>query len=119
MYKKAQKFSNFIYGLLLCLLCQNGFADSQATKIPPTVSLGDAANNMLVPVGIFTNVLYNIFYVVGVMCLAGSIIRYKEHRENPSQTRLSTPIFLLLIGGVFIALPFIARLSPASTAATG
>lgn len=119
MYKKISKFFYSIYGLTLCLLWQNGFADSQATKIPPAPSLGGAATNMLEPLGIFTNVLYNIFYIVGVMCLGGAIIRYKEYRENPSQTRLSTPIFLLIIGGVFIALPFIARTSPASTAVTG
>lgn len=118
MYSKFSKFFYSLYGLALCFFWQVGFADPQISNGTSGPSLGSAANNLLVPVGLLTNLLYNIFYIVGAMLLGGSIIRYKEYRENPSQTRLNQPVVMLILGCVFIAFPFIARMSPASTAAT-
>lgn len=88
-------------------------SSAYAADGPP--SLGGASANVLQPLGIFTSALYNICYIVGTAFILGSFIRYKEYRQNPSETPISRPIAVFLFGVVLIAIPVIAKLSESAS----
>lgn len=86
-------------------------ASSIAHGDQSSLSIGSASANVMEPLSIFTNGLYNICYILGVGFILGSIIRFREYRQNPSQTPISRPIAILCFGLIFIAVPIIAKLS--------
>ncbi len=109
---KIGKFKPFHSILPFLTYLWADLATANTTQSLP--SLGDAAIKALEPVSVFTATLYNICYILGTLFLLGSIIRFKEYRENPSQTPISRPLTVLLFGLVLFAVPFIAKLSTSS-----
>lgn len=77
---------------------------------------GAVSDNLLGPISGFSQLLNGVSYTIGVGFLLGGLVQYRQHRENPQQIKISTPIVLALIGLIFVALPFITRLSPAAHA---
>lgn len=51
-----------------------------------------------------------ILLISGVFFILGSMIKYQNHRMNPSQIRLGEPVFLLVFGLCLLALPFFGYL---------
>ncbi len=112
--QKLRVMRFFMNGLIITVL----FALSEyANAAVDQPSLGEAAENMLGPLGLLTEGFYKICYVIGATLLLGAGLQYKNYRNNPSAVRLSTPIVLLLLGIALILLPLIGMLSPASQAA--
>jgi intracellular multiplication protein IcmD len=72
---------------------------------------GQFADNALGPVQGMGRILSDICLVGGIGMLLGAVLQYKAHRDNPSQVRLTTPIFLLVIGIAMVLLPFIGHLT--------
>lgn len=72
------------------------FISSNNTLTSDTVA--DVANNLGNMNTIFNEVFTNVFYVIGIAFVTASLIRYREHRINPSQTPISRVLFLLLCG---------------------
>lgn len=101
--------------LAIGVFCLMGLGIAYASV--PTGSLGQLANQTMEPVGVLTRTMYNICYVLGATMLLGSVIQYKNYRDNPSQVRLSRPIFLLVIGLVLLAIPFISGYSEGASIA--
>ncbi len=75
------------------------------------ISLGQAADNILVPLGALNQIIYTICYILGTAMLGGSLIQYKAHRDNPSNVRLTQPIMLLIIGLILIGIPYLVQVS--------
>lgn len=48
-------------------------------------------------------------YVAGMAFAVGAIAKFKQHKENPQQMPLSTPIVLLFIGIALIFIPAIFK----------
>ena len=111
MLRKIKYKRYFISALLtsyLLSLSQSVYAFNQ----DPT--LGQAAQNMLQPVGIMAEGVQKLCYIIGGTLILGAGIQYKNYRDNPSAVRLSTPVVLLLLGIGLILVPIISNLSPAS-----
>lgn len=87
---------------------------SYGNEVGQATSLGQASLNAIEPIGIFTGVLYDLCYILGTAFVLGSFIRYKEHRNNPSQTPISRPIMLCIFGLILLAVPFLTQLSASS-----
>lgn len=75
------------------------------------LSLGDMANWMMGPVNGLGKVFGYICLIGGIGMILGALLQYKAHRENPSQVRLTTPVFLLVVGVILIILPLIGLLT--------
>ena len=70
-----------------------------------TYSLGTVASTV---VGSFTNLTKLITacsYLAGIGFSIGSIMKFKQHKDNPTQIPVGTPIALLFIGGALLFLP--------------
>ena len=74
------------------------------------LSMGDMADWVMGPVNGLGKIFGYICLIGGVGMILGSFLQYRAHRENPSQVRLGTPVFLLVVGIILIILPFIGVL---------
>ena len=74
-------------------------------------SLGDLSDKLLLPMSLLTSALYNMSLAIGIALLFGSLIQYKNYRNNPSQVPLSRPITLLIFGVILIVLPILTKFS--------
>jgi hypothetical protein len=102
---------NTFYALLIFLLessqafCQTYVASPAAKS---GTNLGTVADNLSQTSDLFKAVLDAVFYVIGFVFVFGSLIRYHEHRKNPSQTPISRVVFLLIAGLVIGFFPYMA-----------
>jgi Ca2+/H+ antiporter len=74
-------------------------------------SLGDLSDKLLLPMSLLTSALYNMSLAIGIALLFGSLIQYKNYRNNPSQVPLSRPITLLVFGVILVVLPILTKFS--------
>lgn len=69
--------------------------------------LGGIAQNIT---GSFENIgklMIAISYVAGIAFAIASIFKFKQHKDNPTQIPLGTPLALLVIGIVLVFLPML------------
>lgn len=78
-------------------------------------SIGEFSNQVLGPLATFNHFVFVVSYILGAGFLAGAVARYMEFRRNPIQTRLSSVVFIFLLGLTLVFLPLIASYSPAVT----
>lgn len=102
---KVDKFDNKnkkLIGLaFLSLLMCASIAD--ATNI----TIGGMASNIY---GSFTSVAKLITaasYLAGLAFAVGAILKFKQHKDNPTQIPIGTPIAMLLIAAALLFLPTI------------
>ncbi len=92
----------FSIGLILggiSLLAYSGVA------MADDLTLGDIADNV-------TKTFYQIgklitagSYIAGLTFSVGSIMKFKQHKDNPTQITIGTPISLVLIASALLFLP--------------
>ncbi|MAZ38962.1 MAG: hypothetical protein CMF49_02495 [Legionellales bacterium] len=102
--KKISLLSYFFVGLFI------------SGKTYAAKTFGDISNFATGITGNLGKAMYGISFVLGIGFLLGSIIQYKQHRNNPQMVRISTPICYFILGLALIVSPFIAMLSTASFA---
>jgi intracellular multiplication protein IcmD len=50
-------------------------------------------------------------YVAGMAFAVGGIVKFKAHKDNPTQVPIGTPIALLFVGAALIFIPTVFRVS--------
>jgi intracellular multiplication protein IcmD len=50
-------------------------------------------------------------YVAGMAFAVGAIVKFKAHKDNPTQIPIGTPIALLFVGAALIFIPTVFRVS--------
>lgn len=53
-------------------------------------------------------------YVAGMAFAVGAIVKFKAHKDNPTQIPIGTPIALLFVGAALIFIPTVFRVSGAT-----
>ena len=84
------------------LLCGAAYADGN-------VSLGDIALNIMKSFKNLGQLMLAVAYLSGFGFVISSIFKFKQHKDNPTQIPVSTPLALLMVGIVLIFLPGIIR----------
>ncbi|MGB6977239.1 MAG: DUF6750 family protein [Gammaproteobacteria bacterium] len=69
--------------------------------------LGTLAMNITNSTQSFAKVMMAIAYLAGIGFVLASIFKFKQHKDNPTQIPLGTPLALLVIGIVLVFLPSI------------
>jgi len=105
-YKYYKKMISYLVSFTMLIMMDVCYAGK---------SLGEISDFATGIAGGLGKILYAIAFVLGASFLIGSIIQYKQHRENPQMVRLSNPVIYFILGLSLIALPFIAMLSDGST----
>ena len=50
-------------------------------------------------------------YVAGMAFAVGAIVKFKAHKDNPTQIPIGTPIALLFVGAALIFIPTVLKVS--------
>ena len=98
---KKPKISKTIKYLALASL----FLVTGTVLAASTATIGDIAKNVT---GSFANVvslMIAVSYLLGVGFAGAAIFKFKQHKDNPTQIPIGTPIALLVIGILLIFLP--------------
>jgi intracellular multiplication protein IcmD len=68
-------------------------------------TLGSIANGMTSSFGSLTKFIYAACYICGTGLAAIGILKFKAHKENPTQTTLGVPLSFLGLGAAFAFMP--------------
>jgi intracellular multiplication protein IcmD len=79
-----------------------------------TKTLGDMADNLTKVFPSFVKLVVAISYIAGIGFAAAGIMKFKQHKDNPTQVPLGGPIAMIFIAAALIYLPTIIQ----STGAT-
>lgn len=71
--------------------------------------LGDIMTNVVGSWDGFSGILSTISYIFGCILAVTGIFKFKDHVDNPAQTKLAEGIKRMLAGGMFLSLPFVIR----------
>jgi len=99
--------------LILLLIIGAGFytghAFAQATPGGDTSTIGGIAENITGSFESIGKLMIAVAYLAGFGFVIASIFKFKQHKDNPTQIPMGTPIAMLVIGIALIFLPsFIA-----------
>lgn len=81
------------------------FALSQNAAAAEIRTLGDVARSIT---GVFKNfelLIWATSYLAGLGFSIGAILKFKQHKDNPTQIPIGTPIALIFIAGCLLFMP--------------
>lgn len=70
-------------------------------------TIGDLADNVTGTIGNITKLVTAASYVAGVGFALAGMVKFKAHRDNPTQVPLSAPIVLICVAAGLVFLPSI------------
>lgn len=85
---------------LIELIYLPAFAQSGSNQ-----NIGDVANHVLGSMSGLAKLITASSYVAGMGFAIGAILKFKAHKDNPTQIPVGTPIALLFISAALIFLP--------------
>jgi intracellular multiplication protein IcmD len=68
-------------------------------------TLGSIADNIRKNLAALVNLVYGVAGFVGVLFLLTGIVKFKAHRESPTQVPMTAPLVLIGIGAALLFLP--------------
>lgn len=94
----ARKSISFLLTTTLTLFSTSLFADT-------AVTLSGVANNITSSMGSLAQLITAASYVAGMGFAVGAVLKFKAHKDNPTQIPIGTPIALIFIAAALIFLP--------------
>ena len=94
--------------VLISLMLFGGVLSAAA---PEAGTLGDVASGLSKS---FTNLglmISGASYLAGVAFAIGAIMKFKQHKDNPTQIPIGTPIALLFVGAALLFLPSLMKVA--------
>lgn len=86
--------------------CTLGVSAAVVKSAPLTGSTGGVPTN-LTNIGSVAKLITGASYVAGLAFSIGAIMKFKAHKDNPTQTPISTPIVLLFVAAALLFIPAI------------
>jgi intracellular multiplication protein IcmD len=74
-------------------------------------NLGDIADNVITTFTSMAKLITAASYLAGLGFAIGAIMKFKQHKDNPTQIPIGTPIALLFIAAALLFLPSILEVS--------
>lgn len=74
-------------------------------------SLTTLSKNLTTSIESIGNLITAGSYISGICFCLGSIMKFKQHKDNPTQIPIGTPVSLLLIGAALIFFPFVLKIA--------
>jgi len=105
--RKLKQAASFMAAILLTLGAE---AWAATTSIPTTGVAGIATGVQGQLAGVATLMVY-VAYVAGIAFALTGILKFKAHKDQPTQVPLSQPIVLLLLSACLLFLPSILNVA--------
>lgn len=77
-------------------------------------SLGDSAKLITESMEPLAKLITGGCYVGGLGFMVGAIMKFKQHKDNPTQVTIGTPIALLLVGAGLLFMPSVMGMAGAT-----
>jgi intracellular multiplication protein IcmD len=84
----------------LLLLSQGVSADTAAAS-----GIGGIATNITAQASGLIQLIISIAYVAGIGFGVASIFKFKQHKDNPTQVPIGTPVTMLMISAALVFMP--------------
>lgn len=102
---KSKVYLKVVLGLFTLLLLNLVFvADANATT---TWTIGDVASQITGSFTQLSKLLTAGSYLAGLGFSIGAVMKFKQHKDNPTQIPVGTPIALLFVAAALLFLPSI------------
>jgi len=98
--KQTKKGIMLLIGAMLCLCVGSAFAIS---------GIGSVASNVTTNLGNVAKLITAGSYVAGFGFAVGAIVKFKAHKDNPTQIPISMPIALLFVAAALIFIPSVFK----------
>ena len=105
--KKVQIQRKNRYYLLFQLLCLSVIACIYHDASADALTLGGMASSMVSNFTSLTKLITSGSYIAGLGFSIGAIMKFKQHKDNPTQVPIGTPIALVFIAAALLFLPTI------------
>lgn len=86
-----------------CFYVQFAFAQTGI----PAVGLAGIASNLALSFAPIAKLITGGSFLAGLGFAFAAILKFKAHRDNPTQIPVGTPIALILVAGALLYLPFL------------
>ncbi|MFA6409011.1 MAG: DUF6750 family protein [Gammaproteobacteria bacterium] len=103
--RKIKKSLGWISIIAFCFYIGCAFAADSVVA----ASIADIANNITKSFENIGRLMLATSYLAGIGFTIASIFKFKQHRDNPTQIPIGTPIALLMIAVILIFLPGIIK----------
>jgi intracellular multiplication protein IcmD len=116
VYSGFKQYSRLACGLMvfgLMLVSEAVFAQS------PSGSIGAVAKQVVASFQDLAKLITAVSYVAGMGFAIGAIMKFKMHKDNPTQVPIGTPIALIFIAAALIFLPTIFKVAGDTLFGTG
>lgn len=97
---------NFLIKIIACV-CLSGFVCT--VYADSNVTLGQIARNVMSSFKDLGELMIAMAYLSGFGFTVSAVFKFKQHKDNPTQIPVSTPLALLFVGIVLIFLPGIIK----------
>ncbi|CAM4428105.1 MAG: hypothetical protein LEGION0398_MBIBDBAK_00466 [Legionellaceae bacterium] len=97
-------FKAFILAVLSGISFYTGYAFGAPT-------IDSVVSNVTTAGASLARLITGVAYLAGLGFAMGSILKFKQHKDNPTQIPIGTPIALLLIAAALMFLPSVFRLA--------
>jgi intracellular multiplication protein IcmD len=82
---------------------------SSTAALAADESLGDVADIILTSLGSVEKMIVVLCYIAGLGFAGAGILKFKQHKDNPTQVPLGAPIAMIFIAAALIYLPQVIR----------
>ena len=100
-----QKNNNIAWFALISLLIFSGEVNAISTTI------GGMASSITKSFGQLAKLITAGSYVAGLAFSIGAIMKFKQHKDNPTQIPIGTPVALVFIAAALLFLPTILNIA--------
>src|SRR3990167_871137 len=73
--------------------------------------IGTVAQNVTSNLSAIAKLITAASYVAGMAFAVGAIVKFKAHKDNPTQIPIGTPIALLFVGSALIFIPTVFKVA--------
>ena len=94
----------FLFVAIVCFYAGHAFADST-----PTNGISGIATTVTGHFEAIGKLMIAVSYLAGIGFVLASLFKFKQHKDNPTQITLGTPLALLVIGILLIFLPLLIK----------
>ena len=94
-----------MYTTQLCILANSLFYTALVSAGTEATDLGSVASTLTGSFGKLAKLITAGAYMAGIGFAMASMLKFKAHKDNPTQIPIGTPIALLFIGAALIFLP--------------
>lgn len=97
--------------VILGALALIAFTVGSAALAAAISGVGSVAAQVTSNVGNIAKLVTAAAYVAGMAFAVGAIVKFKAHKDNPTQIPIGTPIALLFVGAALIFIPTVFKVS--------